>query len=104
MKVVYKEPGKPAEVRNVRNELGDLQELVGGYIETVLVADHIAVVNEEGLLNNLAYNFRTKEGHYLFGPVVFLEAEEDEFRGLRDYEAQMILAKLQDWDEGRVPV
>ena len=37
MKILYKLPGEAPEVREVENDLKPLQELVGGYIETIRV-------------------------------------------------------------------
>lgn len=49
MKIIYKAPGRSAEVRDVPNTLEALQGLVGGYIETVTVAtDAVIICNEEG--------------------------------------------------------
>lgn len=52
MKIIYKAPGLPAEIRDVPNTLEALQGLVGGYIETVTVATDAAIIcNEEGRLS-----------------------------------------------------
>lgn len=49
IKVIVKEPGKRFEVREVKNTLGQLQELVGGHIEAVTIGTDAAVLcNEEG--------------------------------------------------------
>ena len=57
MKVLYKPVGKPFELREVPNSLEACQELVGGYIETVTLAeDLILVCNEEGLIRDLPSN------------------------------------------------
>lgn len=35
VRVLYKEPGKPAEFRTIENTLKAFQHLVGGYIEVM---------------------------------------------------------------------
>lgn len=39
IRVLVKEPGKEAELREIPNTLEDLQCIVGGYIETVTFAE-----------------------------------------------------------------
>lgn len=62
IKVVYKVPGKKAQLIEVKNELKNLQELVQGYIEVVRIScpggnePIIIVCNEEGKLKNLEDN------------------------------------------------
>ena len=70
MRVIYKAPGLPAEIRDVHNTLEALQELVGGYIETVTVAtDAVIICNEEGRLIGLEPNC-TLLGVHFVGPIV----------------------------------
>ena len=83
--VWYKEPGKIGHDRWIKNELHVFQELVGGYIEVVLLRkspDYCLIVNEEGLLNNMALNLVVGD-NFLFGPIVvagLLHGEDgDEF-------------------------
>ena len=91
MRIVYKKPGEPAEARNVPNELEEWQKLVGGYIETVyLTRDLIMIANEEGLLLELAPNFKY-HGQMIVGPVVFVGVKDDEFIDIdRDWERKII--------------
>ena len=55
MKVLIVEPGKPARVDDIENDLKTLQGIVGGYIETVtpFQEDVVLIVNEEGKLKGL---------------------------------------------------
>ena len=48
MKILYKKPGEAPEIRDVANDLETLQDLVGGYIETVTVGNMVIICNEEG--------------------------------------------------------
>ena len=57
MRIIYKEPSKPPVERDVPNELHELQELVGGYMETVRITSQVlAIVNEDGIPRRLPYN------------------------------------------------
>lgn len=91
MRIVYKKPGKPAEARNVPNELDEWQRLVGGYIEKVyLPKDLVMIANEEGKQLELSPNFKY-HGDIICGPVVFVGVKDDDFIDIsRDWE-EMIL-------------
>ena len=79
MRVVIKKPGKMAEARDVANTLESFQSLVGGYIETVYLTNHlIMIVNEEGKLLDLPNNF-TWHNDPIKGNAVFVGVKDDEF-------------------------
>ena len=60
----------------------EMQELVGGYIETVMFTDNLIIVcNEEGRLIPLPYNMMK-----LYGTFFVAGIEGDEFRSLTDEE------------------
>ena len=49
MKVIIKEPGQRPRVTEIENSLSELQQAVGGYIETVTLAEDCCIIcNEEG--------------------------------------------------------
>jgi len=57
MRVIIKEPGKAGHVIEVKNELEELQRIVGGYIEAVPLFPNLVVIcNEDGRLQGLPYN------------------------------------------------
>lgn len=58
IKVIYVEPGKPASLVEITDDLASLQKLVGGYIEEYMpFEDEVAIVcNDEGKLNGLPLN------------------------------------------------
>lgn len=58
MKVVYVEPNKVAEIRNIDSGLRSMQKAVGGYIEALYpFSDPVAIIcNEEGKINSLELN------------------------------------------------
>lgn len=79
MKVFFKEPGKRLRQINVPNELHTLQELVGGYIETVTVFEDMTILcNEEGRLHGLPYNCEVL-GIDFVGPIVFVGVDGENF-------------------------
>lgn len=79
MKVARKRPGEPWEFAEIENTLEALQAEVGGYIETLTVAsDACLVLNEEGLINALPFNFRW-ERHQFFGTVLVCGVDGEEF-------------------------
>lgn len=58
IQVVLCEPGKKACVSTINNTLASLQQIVGGYIESVYpFDDSVAIIcNEEGKINGLELN------------------------------------------------
>lgn len=101
IKILYVQEGKLANTISIENNLKTMQELVGGYIETLTLFDDEVVIicNEEGKLCNLPLNraiysepenielsynemkriFRQieKEGNHTTGYVVFTEDSFD---------------------------
>ena len=77
--VVIKDPGKKPRHVAIENSLKNLQKTVDGYIEVVRIASDLAViVNEEGLIRDLPYNFNCM-GHALFGTAIFVGVNGEEF-------------------------
>lgn len=97
IRVIFKEPGKQAEVREIPNTLEALQEAVGGYIETVTFAsDCAAIVNEEGKLRGLPMNIKFL-GEVLVGNVLFVGVDGEGFCSLSEPEALFLLGMLTPW-------
>lgn len=83
MIILRKEPGKEVEMTTINNDLKSLQEAVGGRIETVTVAEDLAVIcNEEGLIKNLPYNCKIL-GADFYGTILFAGVDGDEFTDLK---------------------
>lgn len=77
--VIVKLPGHKAEPRQIPNTLEELQGIVGGYIETVTITrDCVIICNEEGYINNMAYNC-TIHGSQLFGPIILAGVDGCDF-------------------------
>lgn len=81
------DPGKPPRLESIQNDLPTLQALVGGYIETVTLADDlIAIVDEEGMLKG-----KPQSIYGLRGTVVFVSARDDCFVDLKPRHRRMLL-------------
>lgn len=104
MKVFIKEPGKAPEYRTVPNTLEALQEIVGGYIETVTVEkDLVIICSGEAWPLDLPYNCAVC-GEDFYGTVIFAGVDGDEFADCpwpEDSFEKMVLAKRRDVACGR---
>lgn len=70
--VIIKRPGEKPYKTNISDSLKNLQNTVGGYIETVtLFEDMTFIVNKEGRLLGLPYNC-TVCGVELYGTVIVI--------------------------------
>ena len=79
MRAVAKQPGEPAEIIEIDNDLKALQEYVGGYIETLTLSANACVIcNEEGRIIGLPYNV-TFLGHRFCGPILIVGVKSEEF-------------------------
>lgn len=56
--VIYVEPGKTARTIEMKDELSEMQSLVGGFIEEYMpFADDVAIIcNDEGKMNGMPLN------------------------------------------------
>lgn len=106
MKIVVCQPGKAAYVKEIDGSLRSMQEVVGGYIETVggLIdnAPVVLVCNEEGTLMVLPFcrEFDIgEEKHAKFvGTLFFCMEDGDELVGIEDEAMQkMVLAFADNW-------
>lgn len=86
MRVIYKEPGNEPRTMVIPNELKVLQDLVGGHIETLKIADNVVMIfNEEGKLLDLAPNFFVGAiADVILGPVIITGEDGDEFTSLSE--------------------
>ena len=71
IRAIIKRPDEPfGHMTNISNTLANLQNTVGGYIETITIRDGLVIVcNEEGKLKGLAPNFRIP-GDEIVGTVI----------------------------------
>lgn len=96
MKILYKEPGKAPEIREIENDLKPMQELVGGYIEMVRLGDDILIVcNEMGKFDCMDPNFYVEAiDDLIVGPAFFCRADGVEFASIGDNDAKWICKRL----------
>ena len=80
LKVFIKRPDSDWYATNINCNLQKLQNIVGGYIETVTLPQYgvVIVCNEEGLLLDLPHN-TTVCGIPFVGTIVVVGFEGDEF-------------------------
>ena len=92
MRVLYKLPGQDPRSMVIPNELGVMQQLVGGHIETLRISDKgILVMNEEGKIRGLEPNFFLGAiGDTIVGPVLVVGEDGEDFASLPDDEAEEI--------------
>ena len=79
MKIIFKDVYEDPRQMVVPNELKVLQNLVGGYIETVTLFEDMTIIcNEEGRINGQMYNCEIC-GIEFYGPIVLVGIKGDEF-------------------------
>ena len=94
MKVIIKQPGKEPEVAEIENTLPALQQVVGGYIETVTLATDCCIIcNEEGRLEGLPYDL-TFCGVSFVGPILVVGIDGDECSSLDKQQIDFLLQCL----------
>ena len=92
MKVIVKRPNEKLEAIEVGNELEKLQQLVGGYIETIPYKDNIIILlDEEGKLKDSEDNIVVSKYGMLVGNIVFVGTKGEDFISLTEYQIQEIL-------------
>ena len=95
MRVIVKEPYKQPEVREIKNELQELQTIVGGYIEVLRLDDDVLLIcNEEGKLQGLKPNF-SMGLDTIVGTAVFVSFDgKEDFTSLDDMQMLLIMDKF----------
>ena len=77
--VIIKQPGRVPYKTAISPTLKNLQQTVGGYIETVTIAeDAVIICNEEGRLLGMPHNCNVM-GVDFVGPIVFAGVSGEEF-------------------------
>lgn len=99
MRVLYKAPGEAPRTMVIPNELGVLQQLVGGYIEVVKLGRILIIVNEEGKLEQLEKNFRVEVyDDTICGSAVFVRANGAEFDSLTGKDIEELREAFREGD------
>lgn len=92
MKIVIKRVNSKPEIKEIEGSLHEMQELVGGHIECLRITDEIiCVLNEEGRIKKLPINFMFGK-HVIFGDVFFCSEDFEDFCGLTDEQAKLIMS------------
>ena len=93
--VVIKEPGQAPRVEPLfENTLEAFQKAVGGYIETVTLAEDLVIIcNEEGWLRGLPFNVKIC-GFNLAGTVVAVGVKGDEFASIKAKNVPFVMRML----------
>lgn len=95
IKIVIQCPGEISRVVTVPNTLEAVQEVIGGYIETVTLPNGLVLVmDEEGRLKGLRENVRCVQFGTIVGRIFITAAEGESFRSLTVDEIQSARAWL----------
>lgn len=85
---IVKCPAKgPAVISFIDNTLKAMQEVVGGYIETVSYGNYVVVCNEEGVLKGLPVNSSMPQ---FVGDIFITRADGENFTDLSVTDADII--------------
>lgn len=80
MIVIKKEPGKEPVLTAIENTLPAFQEAVGGYIESVTMAeDFVVICNEEGRIRNLPYNCTLLRAVDFYGTILVVGMQGEDY-------------------------
>lgn len=92
MRVLYKEPGKAPEVKDIDNTLEALQGLVQGWIEHIELRENRLglIINEEGRLHGMDVNFYMPRTGTIVGPAVFVGESGEEFTDILHEDAEVL--------------
>ena len=93
--VVIKEPGQAPKVEPLfDNTLESFQETVGGWIETVTIAEDLVIIcNEEGRLRGLPENVKIC-GCEFVGTVIAAGVKGEEFASLKSKHIPFVLRMM----------
>lgn len=82
LRAMIKQINKPPKLCSIEDKLEAYQKAVDGYIEVVPIGHGVlAIVDECGILNNKQFNL-TIAGYQLFGTVLFVSSEGEDFGSL----------------------
>ncbi len=101
IRVVYCEPGKLAREAEIGTELADLQQAVGGLIETYYPFRDgtVVVCNDEGKFNGMrpcraVYGEDRKMVDIIFGPFFICDGSTENFGSLSDEQMKRYLEQF----------
>ena len=86
IRAIFIRPGEAPRMGTQRNRLKELQDRVGGPIETVTLTDDLVVIcNEEGFINGMRH-CTTICGIQFFGPILVVGVDGEEFTDVPEEE------------------
>lgn len=87
IKILIKEPYKDPEIKKIKKQLKQMQDVVGGYIEAIPYKGAVLVCNEEGKLKSLEPNVDLGFDHILGSFFMVGDDEKNgDFKSLTDEE------------------
>ena len=99
MTIYIKEPGKAPGQIVVPNNLHMLQQLVGGYIETVTLTEDLCIIcDEEGRLKGKEFNCEIC-GIDFVGTILMVGVDGEEFTDVPAGTREAFHALWEGWDE-----
>ena len=91
IKVLYFAVNKKAELIEIENNLPELQRLVSGYIQVVLISKNLCIIcNELGKIENLPY----QEKYRINGDFVVAQTYRDELVSIDEDSADKIIKEM----------
>ena len=91
IRVIIKEPGKAAQIKEIENTLETFQEIVSGYIETFEIGARMSLVcNEEGKLRKLQPNFKCANDVIVGTVILTTHNDEGDFIDLSDNQIEFL--------------
>lgn len=91
MKIVIKRAGHKPERTEIKGDLHEMQKIVDGHIECIMMTKDICcVLNEEGKFRGLEPNFRLGLD-IIVGDVFFCRAGYEDFEGLTEEQENFIM-------------
>lgn len=96
IRVVVKEPGKPAEAREIENNLETFQKILGEHIADIAIGTktHI-LIDSEGKRKQKPFNFTLGQNDYVAGTAIFLAVNGEGFVSLSDNFIALIFGCLE---------
>lgn len=92
MNILFKDVNQPIHSMFIPNSLRVMQQLVDGLIEPVQLTEKTTMIcNDMGKLNGMKKNFYLEPlNDWIFGPVIFVGVDGEDFCDLDDDEADLI--------------
>lgn len=95
LRVIYKEPGRMAELRDIPNTLRGLQGAIHGYIQAVTYKDGLVILcDEEGYIKGLEPNI-----FGICGPVVICREDGEDFASIKKTDIRAIMDEVAEEGE-----